>query len=78
MIEHTGKIVINSTESGDFYFNVVAENGSIISSSKIYHSEEVLLRGIEIMKSIFHTENLGIEGLSTDYTNSETISTTNE
>tara|TARA_R110000772_G_scaffold12063_2_gene37219 strand:+ start:6416 stop:6622 length:207 start_codon:yes stop_codon:yes gene_type:complete len=66
MTKHNGTIVINSTESGDFYFNVVAENGNIISSSKMYPSEKDLLRGIEIVKDIFSAENLGIVGLSSD------------
>lgn len=64
--EHKGKIVINSTESSEFYFNIIAENGNIISTSKIYQTEKLLLRGIEIMISILNSDELEIEGITPD------------
>tara|TARA_R110000772_G_scaffold2410_1_gene8306 strand:+ start:28781 stop:29005 length:225 start_codon:yes stop_codon:yes gene_type:complete len=63
MIDNRGKIDINSTDSGEFYFNVIAENGNIISSSKMYDSKELLIKGVDIMRSIFNKEDLNIFGL---------------
>lgn len=65
-MKHTGKIVIKSTESGDLYFNVVAENGSILGSSKIYEDRDSLNKGLTIMQQIFSEENLTIVEIPID------------
>ena len=56
-----GKIVIKKTSGGEFYYNVIASNGKIISSSRMYDSEENLMGGVNLMRLIFSDDSLIIE-----------------
>lgn len=66
MSSYNGAIYIKSTEEGDLYFNISAENGKIISTSKLYSNEADLMKGIDDIKKIFSSENLNIVDLRVD------------
>ena len=52
--------IVKKKKKGDWYFELIAQNGKLLITSYTYASEAGCLNGIELIKKYAYTENIKI------------------